>query len=93
MLVLNLAIVAVARLRLLAGSTDSMDLANVVLKSVPSVGYLSQGRQTTLATVAKSSVREPERDRSIQHGNSYLAEGVVLTCGAHAQQPHHIPMY
>ena len=40
--------------------------------------------------LAKSSVRrEKKRDLSIQHGNGYLAEGVVLTCGAHAQQAHH----
>ena len=30
-----------------------------------------------------------ERDRSIQHGNGYLVEGMVLTCSTHAQQPHH----
>ena len=88
MSVLNLTIVAVAHPRLLADSTDSMDLANVVL----SVHYL-QVRRTALATVAKSSVRETERDRSIQHGNGYLAEGVVLTCSVHAQQPHHTCMY
>ena len=39
-------------------------------------------------TVAKSSVRESEQNRSIQHGNGYLAEGMVLTCSAHAQQAH-----
>ena len=37
-------------------------------------------------------MREIEQDWSIQHGNSYLAKGVVLTCGTpfeHMQQPHH----
>ena len=83
---LNLRIVAVtvASALLLADSTDSMNLANVVLKSVWSIDYL-QRRQTALATVTKSSVR----DRSIQLGNSYLVENLVLTCSMHAQQCHY----
>ena len=84
--VLDLRIVAVtvASALLLADSTDSMNLADIVLKSVWSVGYL-QRQQTALATVAKSSVS----DRSIQHGNGYLVESLVLTCSMHAQQPHY----
>ena len=44
---------------------------------------------------SQAYVTDDEWDWSIQHGNGYLAEGVVLTCGvqfAHAQQPH-IPRY
>ena len=50
MSILNLVIVAVAHPGLLADFTDSIDLANVVLKSVPSVGYFNQGQQTAVAT-------------------------------------------
>ena len=58
------------------------------LELVPSVGYL-YGRWTTLtAWLAKSSVRETEQDRSIQHGNSYLAKGMDLACGT---QFEHMP--
>ena len=39
--------------------------------------------------LAKSSMREIERDRSIQHGNGYLAEGMISTCGTNTQQAHH----
>ena len=35
--------------------------------------------------LAKSSVRETERDQSIQHVNGYLEEGVLLTFGVHVQ--------
>ena len=65
MSVLNLVIVAVAHPRLLADSTDSMDLANVVLKSVPSIGYLSQGHRTALAIQCSQEFSERESEINI----------------------------
>ena len=83
MFVLNLVIVAVARPKAPGWLCRQYGLSQ--LKSVPSVGYL-HGRQTTLVRRGESNIR------SIQYGNDYLAEGVVLTFGAHAQQPP-VPMY
>ena len=81
--------IAVARPKLLA---DSMGSATE-MKSVPSICYL-HGWWTTLPTCLQANRVQWDRQSEIevfwQHGNGYLAEGVVLTCSVHTQQPHHI---
>ena len=58
---------------------------------------VSPERRLPSQTINNTSTRWWKRwvtewDRSIQHGNGYLAAGVVLTFSAHVQQPP-IPMY
>ena len=85
--VLNLAIVAVTHPKLLADSTDSIDFNSQHSTEVSPECRLPQSRMTN--STRNCSQEFSERDRGTQHGNSYLAEGVVLPCGTHVQQPHH----